>query len=165
MKQIFIEKLMNELEENIEPKRQIILLKMILFNNYYAEYLLTFEKFKDRIDYSPNHLFWSKNNELMESKDIGIYGFDKHESIEIILKDEHLKPLLVSYLGIKAILQNDKRIFEKWKLSFDNLSEELYNSISNNELIPKDELEKLQILIKEINKLITQVTQKSVFER
>ena len=35
---------MNELEENIEPKRQIVLLKMILFNNFYAEYLLKIEK-------------------------------------------------------------------------------------------------------------------------
>ena len=41
---------MNELEDNIEPKRQIVLLKMILFNNHYAEYLLTIERFKDKIN-------------------------------------------------------------------------------------------------------------------
>ena len=71
--------------------------------------------------------------------------------MEKILGDKQLKPLLISYMAIKAILQNDKRIFEKWELSFDNLSEELYNSISDNQLIPKDELEKLQGLIGEIN--------------
>ncbi len=142
---------MNELEENIEPKRQIVLLKMILFNNFYAEYLLKIERFKDKINYSTNHLYWSKYNELLESKNIGFYGFNKNESMEKILGDKQLKPLLISYMAIKAILQNDKRIFEKWKLSFDNLSEELYNSISDNQLIPKDELEKLQGLIGEIN--------------
>ncbi len=143
---------MNELEENIEPKRQIMLLKIILFNNYYAEYLLKIERFKDRINYSPNHLYWSKNNHLVESKNIGFYGFNKNESIEKILGDKQLKPLLISHMAIKAILQNDKRIFEKWALSFDNLSDELYNSISEIELIPKEELEKLRGLIGEINK-------------
>jgi hypothetical protein len=143
---------MEELKGQIESERLFILSKMILFNNYYAEYLLSFDNFKGKISYSRNHLFWSKNNELLESRNVGFYGFNKDESFEKILEDNQLKPLLISYLGIKAVLQNDKRIFEKWKLSFENLSEELNNSIANLKLIPKEKLEELQSLIKEINK-------------
>ena len=144
--------IMDELKENIEPKRQIILFKMILFNNYYAEYLLTFEKFRGRIKYSTNNLFWSKNNELLETKNVGIYGINKDEKWEKVLKDNQLKPLMISYLGIKAIMQNDKRIFEKWELSFDNLSDELNRSITNLKLIPKERLKKLDSLIEGIKK-------------
>ena len=143
---------MDELKENIEPKRQIILFKMILFNNYYAEYLLTFEKFRGRIKYSTNNLFWSKNNELLETKNVGIYGINKDEKWEKVLEDNQLKPLMISYLGIKAIMQNDKRIFEKWELSFDNLSDELNRSITNLKLIPKERLKKLDSLIEGIKK-------------
>lgn len=142
---------MDELKKQIEPERLFILSKMILFNNYYAEYLLSFDNFKNKLNYSRNHLFWSKNNELLESRNVGFYGFNKDESFEKILEDNQLKPLLISYLGIKAVMQNDKRIFEKWKLSFENLSEELNNSIADLKLIPKKKLEELQTLIKEIN--------------
>lgn len=141
---------MEELRGQIEPSRLIILSKMIIFNNYYAEYLLTFNNFRDKINYSKNHLFWSKDNQLLESKNVKIYGFSKDESLKKIFEDPQLKPLMISYLGIKAIMQNDKRIFEKWKLSFENLSEELNNSIANLKLIPKEKLNTLQTLIKEI---------------
>ena len=141
---------MEKLKEQIEPARLLILSKMILFNNYYAEYLLSFDYLKDKITYSKNHLYWNKNNELLESEDVGIYGFNKNELFENILNDNQLKPLLISYLGIKAIMQNDKRIFEKWKLSFSNLSEELNKSIEDLKLIPKDKLTELQKIIEEI---------------
>ncbi len=143
---------MQELEGLIEPKRLLILSKMILLNNYYAEYLLTFEKFKERISYSGNHLFWSNKNELLESKNIGVYGFNKNESWENLLEDKQLKPLLISYLGIKAIMQNDRRIFEKWQLSFDNLAEELNNSVNAQEMVPKKKLKRFNELIDEIKK-------------
>ena len=141
---------MEELEALIEPNRLIILSKIILFNKKYAEYLLTFEKFKELINYSENHLFWSKNNRLLESKHIGIYGIKKEILREKIFEDGQLRPLLISYLGIKSILQNDKKIFEKWHLSFDNLAEELYNSINNQKIIPEDELKRFNKLINDI---------------
>lgn len=142
---------MDELKGQIEPERFFLLSKMILFNNYYAEYLLSFDNFKDKLNYSGNHLFWSKDNKLLESRDVGFYSFNKDESLEEILEDNQLKPLLISCLAIKAVMQNNRKIFGKWKLSFENLSEELSNSIANLELIPKEKLEELQLLIKEIN--------------
>lgn len=123
---------------------------MISFNKIYAEYLLTLKKFNKKINYSENHLFWSKKNELLESKQVGFYGITKDESWEEILEDNQLKPLLISYLGIKSIMQNDKKIFEKWQFSFENLSEELNNSINNQKIIPENELKKFHKLINEI---------------
>lgn len=141
---------MEELKGKIESSKLVILSKIILFNNRYAEYLLSLNNFNDKITYSKNHLYWSKNNELLESEDVRVYGFNKNESFENVLNDNQLKPLLISYLGIKAIMQNEKRIFEKWKLSFSNLSEELNKSIEDLKLIPKDKLVELQKIIKEI---------------
>lgn len=141
---------MEELKELIEPNRFLILSKMILFNKIYAEYLLTLEKFNEKINYSENHLFWSNKNELLESKHVGFYGINKGESWEEILEDNQLKPLLISYLGIKSIMQNDKRIFDKWRLSFESIAEELNNSINNQKIIPENELKKLFKIIYEI---------------
>ncbi|MFZ0452334.1 MAG: hypothetical protein WCE54_15265 [Ignavibacteriaceae bacterium] len=143
---------MDELEGLIEPNRYLILSKLILFNKTYAEYLLNFEEIKNKIDYSENHLFWSNKNELLETRHIGIYGFNKDESRDSILEDNQLKPLLISYLSIKSIMQNDKKIFNKWQLSFNNLAEELNNSINEADNIPEDKLEIFQKLIKEIKK-------------
>jgi len=108
------------------------------------------DKFKDLINYSENHLFWSDKNELLESEHVGIYGINKDESWDSILEDNQLKPLLISYLGVKSILQNDKKIFDKWHFSFKNLAEELNNSINDVEDIPEDMLRKFQKLIGEI---------------
>ncbi len=66
------------------------------------------------------------------------------------MEDDQLKPLLVSYLGIKAIMQNDTRIFEHWQLSFDNLAEELNNSVNKLKIIPEEELIRLNKIINEI---------------
>ena len=142
--------MLDELKKLIEPNRYSILSKIILFNRTYAEYLLNFEKFKNRINYSENHLFWSNKNELLESKHVGIYGFKNDESWNSILEDNQLKPLLISYLSIKSIMQNDKRIFEKWQFSFENLAEELNSSINNLKDIPEDMFKKFQKLIREI---------------
>jgi hypothetical protein len=142
---------MEELDEYIEPGRKTVLLKMILFNNYYAEYLLTFEKFKDKISFSKNHLFWSKDNTLIESKNIGIYGFNNNEDWGDLLKDEYLKPLFISYLSIKAVMHNDKKIFEKWEMSFESLSGELSNSIKNLSSISEEQREKLNKMIDDLN--------------
>ena len=64
-KNIIKRKMLDELKKLIEPNRYSILSKIILFNRTYAEYLLNFEKFKNRINYSENHLFWSNKNELL----------------------------------------------------------------------------------------------------
>ncbi|MEJ2615256.1 MAG: hypothetical protein P8Z35_09865 [Ignavibacteriaceae bacterium] len=140
----------DELKKLIEPNRFLILSKLLLFNKIYAEYLLNFEKYKNRINYSENHLFWSNKNELLESKHVGIYGFNKKESWDSILEDNQLNPLLISYISIKSIMQNDKKIFDKWQLSFDNLAEELNNSINNVEDMPEDILTKFKNLISDI---------------
>ena len=66
------------------------------------------------------------------------------------MEDNQLKPLLISYLSIKSIMQNDQRIFDKWHFSFDNLAEELINLINNVDKIPEDKLIKFHKLIKEI---------------
>ena len=142
--------MLDELKKFIEPNRYSILSKIILFNKTYAEYLLNFKKFKDRIIYSENHLFWSNKNELLESEHVGIYGFKKDQYWDTILEDNHLKPLLISYLSLKSIMQNDKKIFNKWQFSFENLAEELNNSINNLEDIPEDMLKKFRKLIREI---------------
>jgi hypothetical protein len=141
---------MEELKGLIEPDRFLILTKMILFNKNYAEYLLTIKKYKEKITYSENHLFWSNKNQLLESKHVGIYTIKKDESWEEIFGDNQLKPLLISYLGIKSIMQNDRKIFEKWRLSFENLADELTNSIDSQQIIPEDELKKFKKLINEI---------------
>ena len=47
-------------------------------------------------------------------------------------------------------MQNDKRIFEKWQFSFENLAEELNSSINNLKDIPEDMFKKFQKLIREI---------------
>ena len=109
--------MMEELKGLIEQNRFIILSKIVLFNNIYAEYLLTFKKFKKVINYSENHLFWSKKNELLESKHVGIYGI-KNKFLEQFIEDDQFKPLLISYLSIKSIMQNDKKVFEKWQVSY-----------------------------------------------
>jgi len=141
---------MEELKKLIESNKFLILSKMILFNRNYAEYLLKSEEYKEKINYSENHLFWSKKNELLESKHVGIYGIGKDESWEVIFEDNQLKPLLISYLGIKSIMQNDKKIFEKWQLSFDSLTDELYNTINSQKTIPEDKLKIFNKLISEI---------------